>query len=306
MKTITIVSGKGGTGKTSIVSSLAALISPVMIADCDVDAPDLHLVLHPEIKKRNPFAGSKTAFIDPERCIQCGECEALCRFDAISQQPAPGTADLQFTVDPIACEGCSVCQWFCPTKAIDMVDRQNGEWYVSETEYGPMLHAQLGIAAENSGRLVTLVRNFAKGVAESRNLEYTIVDGPPGIGCSAIASLTGVDFALMVTEPTASGFHDLERLAELIDHFEISSGICINKWDINPEVSKAIERWGIEKGYPVLGKIRFDPAIVQAQVAGLPVVRFSKNGVVSEIEQLWYSIRTLLSESVHQDSPVKS
>ncbi|MDP8206554.1 MAG: ATP-binding protein [Candidatus Electryonea clarkiae] len=285
MKTITIVSGKGGTGKTSIVSSFASLASPTALADCDVDAADLHLVLHPQIKKSNPFSGAKVAEIDMDKCLSCDLCRNLCRFDAID------IVNMSYKVDHIACEGCGVCVWFCPEQAIEMVDEPSGEWYISETSYGPMVHAKLGIAAENSGRLVTIVRNFARGIAETRDMEYMFVDGSPGIGCPVIASITGVDFALIVTEPTLSGQHDMERISELTAHFNIPTRVCINKWDINVEITKKIEEWGERTGNKIIGKVRFDNIVTESMVQGLPVVEYSKNGVSEDIELLWSNLQ---------------
>ncbi|MDP8208166.1 MAG: ATP-binding protein [Candidatus Electryonea clarkiae] len=292
MKTITIVSGKGGTGKTSIISSFAALASPTALADCDVDAADLHLMLHPDIKKINPFSGAKVAEIDMEKCSSCDLCHDLCRFEAID------IVNMSYKVDHIACEGCGVCAWFCPEQAIELVDEPSGEWYISETAYGPMVHAKLGIAAENSGRLVTIVRNFAKGIGETRDIEYMLVDGSPGIGCPVIASITGVDFALIVTEPTLSGQHDMERIAELTAHFDIPTRICINKWDINKEVTKNIEEWGERTGNKIIGKVRFDNIVTEAMVQGIPVVEYSKNGISGDIESLWSRLKKELNSSI--------
>lgn len=292
MKTITVVSGKGGTGKTSIVSSLASLAKPVALADCDVDAADLHLVVSPIIKKSNSFSGARIAELNPELCMDCGICQELCRFDAIQtvrNGGRPGFPSIR--IDPVACEGCGVCEWFCPTKAISLIEERSGEWYVSETKYGPMVHARLGIAAENSGRLVTVVRNFAAGIAEARNIPLLLIDGPPGIGCPVIASVTGVDHVLVVTEPTKSGLHDLERITSLTKHFSIPTRVCINKWDIHPGMTEEIERWGAMTGNPIIGKIRFDHVITEAQVRRKPVVEITNSGVSQDIKLLWDKIQ---------------
>ncbi len=299
MKTITVVSGKGGTGKTSVVSSLAALAKPVVLADCDVDAADLHLVLKPEVKRENTFYGAKIAHIDPDACIDCDLCEGLCRYGAIGYgaEQGHGIASV-LRVDPFACEGCGVCAWFCPTQAIKMEEENAGHWFVSETEYGPMVHAKLGIAAENSGKLVTIVRNFAQGIARAREYAMLLIDGPPGIGCPVIAALTQADYALIVTEPTLSGQHDMERIAALAKHFSIPTGICINKWDLNPEISDSITKWGQETGNPVIGRIRFDERTTYAQVAGVPLVDFTTEGAAEDIRQLWDAVRGFVAETV--------
>jgi MinD superfamily P-loop ATPase len=296
MKTITVVSGKGGTGKTSIVASFAALANPTALADCDVDAADLHLILNPDITKRNPFSGAKVANIDQDTCMNCSLCLDICRFDAISLIQN-SSYDESFVADPVACEGCGVCKWFCPVDAIEMVDEPSGEWYISKTKYGPMVHAKLGIAAENSGRLVTIVRNFAKGIGEANELDYLIIDGSPGIGCPVIASITGTDFALIVTEPTLSGEHDMERIAALTAHFNIPTRVCINKWDLNPEISAKIEAWGEETGNKVIGKVRFDNTVTKAMLAEKPVVEYSSNGISEDINLLWDEVKTALRET---------
>lgn len=294
MKTLAVVSGKGGTGKTSIVASFAAIENSAVFADCDVDASNLHLMLHPEIKKKNPFSGAKVASIDPESCFSCGICQAVCRFDAIHEMTEG--MSVSFAIDPVACEGCGVCEWNCPEKAIQMVDEPSGEWYISDTDYGPLVHARLGIGAENSGRLVTIVRNFARGIGEARDKEFMIIDGSPGVGCPVIASLTGVDFALVTTEPTLSGEHDMKRIAELTAHFDIPTRICINKWDLNPDISDRIEKWGEETGHTVIGKIRFDKSISESIRRGIPAVEAGSPEVSEEIRTLWTRVKEELSK----------
>lgn len=290
MKTISVVSGKGGTGKTSIVASLAALAEPVVLADCDVDAADLHLVLNPTIGKKNSFTGAKLAEIDPEACTNCGLCQQLCRFDAIHLSTQGSQEGETYQIDPIACEGCGVCEWFCPEEAISLIEERSGEWYVSQTEFGPMVHARLGIGADNSGRLVTVVRNFANGIAQTKGFHYLIIDGPPGIGCPVIAAVTGVDYALVITEPTMSGQHDLERITSLTAHFGIPTRVCINKWDLNPTMTEKIEQWGESTGNPVIAKIRFDPSVTNAQVNHCPVVNYCDNGISEDIRLLWKNV----------------
>ncbi len=284
MKQIVVISGKGGTGKSVITASLASLAKNKVMADCDVDAADLHLLLHPAIKETHQFSGGKTASFDEERCTQCGKCQEVCRFEAI----------VNFIVDPIYCEGCGVCFHICPEKAIEMTDSPSGEWFISETKYGPFVHARLGIAEENSGKLVTLVRQNAKSVAEKEKKDFVIIDGPPGIGCPVIASLGGMDIALIVTEPTLSGIHDLERIVGVAHHFGIKSLVCINKYDINLILSQKIEKYCLSNNIELVGKILFDISVTEALVRGLPIVEYSNNQVTEEIKNLWKKIQTVL------------
>lgn len=279
MKSITILSGKGGTGKTILTGSFAALAQSKVMADCDVDAADLHLLLKPDILKEGVFEGGKAALIDQDKCLECGECISICRYDAISND---------FIVDPINCEGCGFCVNICPNDAIKMNPSKAGRWYVSETRFGPMVHAKLGIAEENSGKLVALVRQQARLIAERDNLEYIIVDGPPGIGCPVISSITGSDLVVIVTEPTISGLHDLERVVQLASHFGIKSVVCVNKYDLNPRFTKQIELYCANAGSVFLGKIPFDTVVTEAMVDGKPVVEYSNDGAVSEeIRRIW-------------------
>jgi MinD superfamily P-loop ATPase len=231
MKEIVILSGKGGTGKTSIVASFAALAQSKVLADCDVDASDLHLLLSPSMKEESEFWSGQVAFIDKEKCTQCGLCQDLCRFEAIDD----------FKVDPISCEGCGFCSHVCPADAITMKESLSGRWFISETKYGPLVHARLGIAQENSGKLVALVRQHAKQIAERDGLDYIISDGPPGIGCPVISSLSGANLALLVTEPTLSGIHDLERVLSVCHHFGIPALVCVNKYNLNEDNTHQIE-----------------------------------------------------------------
>lgn len=283
MREVVVISGKGGTGKTSMVASFAALAQNTVLADCDVDAADLHLVLNPEINLTEPFSGGKTAEILPDRCNGCGECEQVCRFDAISEE----TNGMQYRVDPISCEGCGVCVAVCPAEAISFEPRQNGELFLSSTKYGPMVHARLGIAEENSGKLVSLVRARARLIAENDGRDLVIIDGPPGTGCPVISSITGAHAVLIVTEPTVSGIHDLKRVVELAAHFKIPACVCINKHDINPQVTREIEDLTKSMGLPLLGKIRYDPVITRAQIRGVPVVEYDDNRVSEEIKAIW-------------------
>ena len=280
MKQIVVISGKGGTGKSVITGSFASLAKNKVMADCDVDAADLYLLLHPAVKETHEFSGGKTAFIDESRCTQCGKCQEVCRFEAIDN----------YVVNPISCEGCGVCFHICPEKAIKMVDNLSGKWFVSQTKYGPFVHAKLGVAEENSGKLVTLVRQNAKLIAEKGKKDFVIIDGPPGIGCPVIASLSGVDIALIVTEPTLSGIHDLERIAGVAHHFGIKSLVCINKYDLNLVVTRKIEEYCRHNNIELVGEIPFDISVTEALVRGLPIVEYSNNQVTAEIKNLWEKI----------------
>ena len=287
-KELVVISGKGGTGKTSVVASFAVLAEGAVLADCDVDAADLHLVLEPKIVRREDFSGGKRARIVSERCTACGKCEELCRFDAIYfGGPGNDRVEKTFCVDPIACEGCGVCAWFCPEKAIEFGPVVNGEWFVSETRCGPMVHARLGVAEENSGKLVTTVRTEAGRLAEERRLGTVIIDGSPGIGCPVIASVAGASLVLIVTEPTVSGRHDLERVADLARHFGTPAMVCVNKWDLNADVAAEIERHAIERGLTVAGRVRYDRAVTDAQIRKLSVVEYQQNGCAQDIRGVW-------------------
>ena len=292
MKEIVVISGKGGTGKTSIVASFAALArNKAVFADCDVDAADLHLLLQPDIKQSHDFSGGKLASVIMEKCIGCGRCEEVCNFDAaIFNGPANDVVGITYTIDSIACEGCSVCVHFCPVDAIEFKDAINGKWFVSDTRFGPMLHARLGIAEENSGKLVSLIRKEAKRIAAEQNKDLIIVDGSPGIGCPVIASIAGVDLVLAVTEPTIAAQHDLDRVAELTEHFKIPTVVCINKYDINVRIAKAIEKEALERNLKVVGKIRYDDAFTKAQILKSTVLEYTGGAVSEDVKALWRNV----------------
>ena len=292
MKEIVIISGKGGTGKTSIAASFAALATGrAVLADCDVDAADLHLILKPDIKQRTEFHSGHKAVIRTESCIGCGKCVDVCRFDAVREGTTwDAFPKITYSIDPIACEGCGVCVRLCPEHAIDFPEDTCGEWFVSETRFGPMVHAQLGIAAENSGKLVTLVRNEAKRIAQEKNLEYVIIDGSPGIGCPVIASLTSSNLALIVTEPTVSGDHDLRRIAQLTKQLGIPAMVCVNKWDINPEATETIRSFTKSTGFLFAGTVRYDKAATHAQRAEKSVIEYIKCAMADDLVQIWYGI----------------
>jgi MinD superfamily P-loop ATPase len=277
MKELVVLSGKGGTGKTSLVGSFAVLAKNKVLADCDVDAADLHLLLAPAVRETHEFASGQVAAIDRDRCTECGLCADHCRFDAIHD----------FTVDPLACEGCGFCARVCPVGAVTMTGRLAGQWYVSDTAYGPLVHARLGIGEENSGKLVTTVRNAARAVAERDGADLIISDGPPGIGCPVISSLSGADLALLVTEPTLSGIHDLERVLGVCRHFQVPAAVCINKYDISEDNSRRIEGYCRAGGIPVAGRLPYDDAVTAALARGVPLVSDRRNGIARDIENLW-------------------
>lgn len=283
MKELVIISGKGGTGKTSVTASFAVLADRPVLCDCDVDAADLHLVLEPTIRERHEFESGHEAIIRQNDCTGCGICQDLCRFGAISN-----TVDM-FNIDSISCEGCGVCVRFCPEGAIDFPVRHCGQWFVSDTRSGPMVHARLGVAAENSGKLVSTVRREAKRLAEEENHQMVIVDGPPGLGCPVIASLTGASQVLVVTEPTVSGEHDLERVLSLTRHFQIPTAICVNKWDINEEMTRQIENKAKNAGAAVAGRIRYDSSVTRAQIQKKAVVELDTPGA-DDMKQLWKNL----------------
>lgn len=291
MKQLTVVSGKGGTGKTSITASFAVLAKNAVVADCDVDAPDLHMLLHPEIIKAQEFKGSKVAVIDETKCVKCGLCKEKCIFDAITSN---------LNVDVIACEGCGVCAVVCPKNAITLAERVSGEAYISKTKYGFMSHALLHPGESNSGKLVTLVRQNAKILAEKAKCDLIIIDGSPGIGCPVIASITGVDAALVITEPTLSGIHDLERVLQLLDHFNVAPFVCINMYDVNTGNTNKILSFCKENRIEVVGIIPFSPEVTQAMVNGKTVVEYApKSGVSDEIKNMWNKMSEFLGAGNH-------
>lgn len=295
MKELVVISGKGGTGKTSIVASFAALAETAVLADCDVDAADLHLVLDPKIVRREDFSGGKRARIRTDDCAACGKCLELCRFGAIHfDGTGNGVVAKTYRVDPIACEGCGVCAWFCPAKAVEFGPVINGEWFLSETRHGPLVHAKLGIAAESSGKLVSTVRAAARKLAEQQGRELVIIDGSPGIGCPVIASITGASLVLIVTEPTLSGQHDLERVIDLARHFEIPAMLCVNKWDLNPQIADEIESLARKRGIQVAGRVRYDCGVTRAQIHQKSVVEYQPDGCAEDVREVWHRVRRAL------------
>jgi len=286
MKELTVISGKGGTGKTSLVAAFANLAENKVIVDGDVDAADLHLILRPEVKIQEEFKGGRKARINPDLCTACGQCIELCQFQAISRD---------YVIDEFSCEGCGVCVHFCPVQAIEFPENICGEWFVSETRFGPFVHAKLGIAEENSGKLITSIRRQAEKLAEERGLDLILIDGPPGIGCPVIAATTGATAALVVTEPTISGIHDLQRVGDLSKYFQIPAMVCINKFDINPDISKQIEEYSVSKGFTIVGKIPYDPVFTQAMVEEKTIIEYSRNGLSDMVREMWEKIMSTVN-----------
>lgn len=284
MKEIVVLSGKGGTGKTSITAALASLAGRVVLADCDVDAANLNLLLQPVPVERHEFIGASKARVDPSRCTACGACTEPCRFDAIRIGAAAAG------VDPLRCEGCGVCLMCCPEAAITMAPTLCGHWSISSTALGPLVHARLLPGSENSGRLVSILRQAAQDLARRSAADWLLADGPPGTGCPAVSTLTGAGYALLVTEATLSGFEDLKRVAALASHFGIPAGVLVNKADINPLIAARIEEFSRASGRDVLGRIPADPAFNRAQIAGVPVLAAAGEQLRRNLENLWQTV----------------
>ena len=290
---LVVISGKGGTGKTSLVACFAALAKKAVISDCDVDAADLHLILDPQIKEKGDFSGGVVAEIIQEKCTSCGKCKQKCRFLAIDEEKTPGGS--RFYIDSLACEGCGVCYLVCEDDAVKVEDAINGEWYISETSFGPMSHAKLGIAEENSGKLVTLVRKNQDRLAQEAEIDEAIIDGSPGTGCPVIASLTGANYALAVTEPTVSGIHDLDRILKVTQHFRIPSGIVVNKYDLNLEMTDKIKLLAKEYNTEFIGTIPYDKEVTDAQMEALSLVEYTESATTEVIGNIWERVKQFIS-----------
>jgi MinD superfamily P-loop ATPase len=296
MKQLVILSGKGGTGKTSVAAAFAHLAhtgsSPmrVVLADADVDAANLELVLSPTLLEKHNFLGGLTAIIDPDLCQGCGICEEVCRFEAVKYQ------DGGFMIDPLACEGCATCRYQCPDDAIRMEQQQAGSWFRSQTRFGPLFHAALRPGQENSGKLVTLVKQQARLMALDEDYQLVLVDGPPGIGCPVISAVSGADLALIVTEPTAAGIHDMQRALATTNHFQIPTQVCVNKYDLHPVGTQQIEAHCYEQGISYLGQVPIDPTVTEAMRYGEPVTAYRPHSPVSRsLSELWEQILASLN-----------
>jgi MinD superfamily P-loop ATPase len=284
VKELVVISGKGGTGKTSITAAFASLAQNSLLCDSDVDAADLHLLLCPQVREQHDFIGGSKAEIDQQRCTGCGICVERCQFSAISKD---------FVVDPLECEGCGVCRAFCPDDAITFTPRTCGAWFISDTRFGPMVHARLGIGEENSGKLVSVIRKAARELAEDRGYRLTVTDGPPGIGCPVIAAITGATAVLIVVEPTLSGLHDMERVADLAAHFRIPAMVCINKYDLNRDMTAVIEAQSSRRDLLSVGRIPFDSSFTRAMVEAQTIHEYSPGSDLSKIvESIWHNIMT--------------
>jgi len=282
---IAIISGKGGTGKTTVCAALGFIADEVVMADCDVDAPDLHILLKPSIMEETDFIASKVAIIDESKCTDCGLCEQTCRFGAITATK----------VDPISCEGCGVCEYVCPESAIQMVDRQSGHLYDSDTRIGRMAHAKLLPGEGNSGRLVTEVRKLGSKIAADNGISTLLIDGSPGIGCPVIATVTGIKLGIIVTEPTMSGIHDMQRVFELLKRFRVTATVIINKFDLNLENTEVIERYCAENDVIVLGRIKFDPIMTKSMVAAQTLPEFAPDHEITQLlRKIWSRVNGLL------------
>ncbi|MBW1866963.1 MAG: P-loop NTPase [Deltaproteobacteria bacterium] len=279
MKELIVISGKGGTGKTSLMAAFASLAENKVLCDADVDAADLHLITSPDVREQHDFQSGRSAVINRDKCTECGLCRDLCRFEAISET---------YEVDSIACEGCGVCVYFCPEKAIDFPINTCGQWFKSDTRFGPMVNARLGIAEENSGKLVSLVRKEARSLAMQKDLDLLITDGPPGVGCPVIASIGGASAVLIVTEPTVSGKHDMERVVQLAAFFKVPAMVCVNKFDLNPDVTREIEDFAGLNGLKIVGRIPFDPIFTRAMVNGQTVIEYDGGSqTAKKIKEIW-------------------
>jgi len=282
LRELVIVSGKGGTGKTSITAAFATLSENSVLCDADVDAADLHLLMQPTVLQSTDFMGGCLAEIRRDDCVECGRCLELCRFGAISEE---------YVVDSISCEGCGVCVDLCPEKAIDFPVQKCGEWFVSDTRFGPMVHARLGIAEENSGKLVSLVRQETRKLAEEKGRELILTDGPPGIGCPVIAAIGGATALVIIAEPTVSGLHDMQRVADLAVHFKVPGLLCINKYDLNMEMTKRVEAFATERNMKLVGRIPFDPVFTKAMIQGKNVLEQDPGSkAAAAIREVWEKI----------------
>jgi len=298
MKELTVISGKGGTGKTSITASLASLAEKRIVIDADVDAANLFLTLEHEVIETESFKGGHKAWINPELCTGCGECFKRCQFDAISE--IDSVVAEKFIIDPVSCEGCGVCSHFCPADAISFERQICGEKYISRTANGPMLHARLGIAEENSGLLVSQLRQRAREMAKDQHIPLIITDGPPGIGCPVIASISNADAVLIVTEPTLSGMHDMERVRKLAGQMNAAIFLCINKADLNPEASDEIKTFCASNNIKFAGEIPFDRDVIESMRMGQSLVDYSDGEASEAVKKVWRNVQLFMSDTIQR------
>ncbi len=287
MREIIVLSGKGGTGKTSLTAAFAHLAQDTILCDLDVDTPDLHLLLQPSHTREEEFWSGNVANIRPEQCSGCGRCREVCRFRAIHQR------EEIFTVDPLRCEGCKVCVTLCPEEAIAFPEKHCGTWYISSTRFGPLVHAQLFPGEENSGRLVALLKNSARELARQKGMTTILSDGAPGVGCPVISALSGASVVVLVTEPTVSGHHDLERVAALCSHFRVPATVIINRADLNEQAANKIAQFCREKNYPLLAQLPYDPVVTTAMVQGKAITELGPGHLARAIRQAWEKITLL-------------
>lgn len=290
---IAVASGKGGTGKTTVAAGLADLAAAerrLVLADADVDAANLELLLAPSLLETHEFVAGEVAAIDAQACICCGRCAEACRFDAIGRDPAGGA----YRIDPGACEGCAACYYVCPEAAVVLSDRHSGRWFASQTRYGPLLHAHLFAGQENSGKLVTRLRQEAMVRANESGADLVVVDGPPGIGCPVIAAVSGVDLALMVTEPSVSGLHDLERILGVAQHFRVPAVVVVNKADLNPARTREVESFCASRGIPVIGRLPYDAAVITWLTRGEPITSEPEGPVARAVRAVWQALSETL------------
>ena len=294
MKEIVVISGKGGTGKTSITASFAVIGgTDMVVADCDVDAADMHLLMQPDFKVSKDFHSGEVAYINQENCTQCGLCKDICRFDAISIKNG------EYIVNPLDCEGCGYCARVCPTETIINNDLLSGQLYISNMKTGTqMVHARLGIGSDNSGKLVAKVKDEAKEIALKGNKDYILVDGSPGVGCPVVSSLSGANFVVLVTEPSVSGIHDLKRVYELVKKFNIKAGCIINKADINIEKKDEIKRFLNDEGIEHLIDLPYDENFTKAMTLGQTIVEFNSNNLTTPLNEAWEKIKQLTNKKI--------
>ncbi|MBE9469319.1 MAG: ATP-binding protein [Bacteroidetes bacterium] len=291
MKEIVVISGKGGTGKTSITASIAYLGGKdIVVADCDVDAADMHLLMQPDFEKSEDFYSGEIAEINQDECIKCGKCKDVCRFNAIP------IINKQYTINSLNCEGCGYCARICPANAITMIEQNVGKVHISNTKAGNiMVHAELGIGADNSGKLVAKVKKEAKLLAEKTNKEFIVIDGSPGVGCPVVSSLSGADFVILVTEPTVAGLHDLERVYQLVKKFNIKAGCIINKADLNGNVAKEIEEFLKKENVANIANLPYDETFTKAMTVGQTIVEYGESNLKNIVIESWDKIKELVT-----------